>query len=118
MLLKRVAEVAGEVPKMDGVKDATMRLLLGDPDGVPHFFMREFTVAPGGHTPRHAHDYEHEVYVLGGRGEVECAGETRAIEGGMALYVPANELHQFRAAPDSDLRFLCLVPAAPFRKPA
>lgn len=116
MILKRAADVAQEIPKMDGIKDARMRLLLGEPDGMPNFFLREFTVDAGGYTPRHQHNYEHEVYIIDGAGEVECAGETAPLRAGQALFIPANSLHQFRAA-DVPLKFLCIVPAAPFRTP-
>ncbi len=113
MILKDVSEVPSEIPRMDGVKDATMRLLFGKPDSMPHFYMREFLVEPGGHTPLHSHDYEHEVYILGGTGEVECGGVVKPVAEGKAIYIPANEPHQFRNNSSEALRFLCLVPAQP-----
>ena len=55
---------------MEGAHGCTVRWLLGQSDGTPTFAMREFEVAPGGYTPRHSHDYEHEVFVLEGDGVV------------------------------------------------
>ena len=95
---------------LDGVKDVSMRVLLGGAHGMPHFSMRHFVVSPGGHTPRHEHDYEHEVVVLSGRGEAEQAGETIEIAAGDVLYVAADSIHQFRNTGDESLQFLCLVP--------
>lgn len=95
---------------MDGVKDVSMRVLLGREHGMPHFSMRHFVVAPGGHTPHHAHDYEHEVVVLAGRGEAEQAGERTEISAGDVLFVAADAVHQFRNTGDEPLQFLCLVP--------
>jgi len=95
---------------MDGVKDVAMRLMVGRDDGAPTFAMRHFTVEPGGHTPRHQHNYEHEVYVVEGEGRVECDGAFESIRGGDALLVPANALHQFANESDEPLRFLCFVP--------
>ena len=95
---------------MDGVEGVSMRVMLGREDGAPNFAMRHFAVAPGGHTPHHSHDYEHQLVILGGRGEAIDKGETRPISKGDVLYVVANEEHQFRNTGDEPLEFLCLVP--------
>ncbi len=95
---------------MDGVKDVSMRVLLGAEHGMPHFSMRHFVVEPGGHTPRHRHDYEHQVVVLAGRGEAEHAGETVTFSKHDVMYVEANAIHQFRNLGDEPMEFLCLVP--------
>ena len=50
--------------EMEGAAGCRMRCLIGPDDGAPGFTMRQFDVAPGGHTPRHSHTYEHEVFVL------------------------------------------------------
>ena len=55
---------------MEGAAGCRVRWLIGEGDKAPNFAMREFEVAPGGHTPKHFHDYEHEVYVLAGRGTI------------------------------------------------
>ncbi len=47
-----------------------MRPLITERDGAPHFAMRLFTLDPGGHTPYHSHEWEHEVYILAGSGAV------------------------------------------------
>lgn len=111
-VIKDRKDVEEKIPQMDGVKDATMRMLLGKEDGVPNFYMREFTVASGGHTPLHSHNYEHEIYILEGRGALQCGDETRPLSPGQAIYIPANSLHQFRNDSDGDLRFICLVPSS------
>ena len=53
---------------MEGAHDCRVRWLIGEKESAPTFAMREFEVSPGGHTPKHFHDYEHEVYVLAGDG--------------------------------------------------
>lgn len=95
---------------IDGVKDVSMRVLLGGEHGMPNFSMRHFVVAPGGHTPRHAHDYEHQVIVLGGCGEAEQDGVTSTIQSGDVLYVSPDLTHQFRNTGDEPMQFVCLVP--------
>jgi len=77
------------------------------PEG-PNFVMRVFTVKPGGHTPRHRHPFEHEVYVLAGRGRVDGDHEFD-IAPGDAVFVPENDLHCFVNAGGDDLKFICVV---------
>ncbi len=97
---------------MPGAEGVTMRLMVGREDGAPNFAMRIFDVEPGGCTPLHQHNYEHEVLVLEGEGEVVLPDgqTTRPVAKGDALYVPANDLHQFRASAGKRLQFLCMVP--------
>jgi quercetin dioxygenase-like cupin family protein len=110
MLIRRADEV-GPVPvQAGGAVGVTMRLLLGRGDGAPTFAMRHFTVEPGGCTPRHSHDYEHEVLVLGGRARIEQDGEFADLHPGDVVFVRPGTLHQFVNAGDGPLEFLCLVP--------
>jgi quercetin dioxygenase-like cupin family protein len=94
---------------MDGVRGASMAVMVGRGDGAPHFALRSFLVEPGGHTPRHSHDYEHEVYIVAGSGTALLEGQERHITEGDVIYVRADTEHQFRAG-DQPLRFLCIVP--------
>lgn len=109
MLIRNINEVAESTVTMDGAAGVKMALMVGRSDGAPHFALRSFRVEPGGHSPRHAHDYEHEVFVVEGSGEVLLDGEYQPLKAGDVAYVPADEEHQFRAGPNG-LRFLCLVP--------
>jgi quercetin dioxygenase-like cupin family protein len=104
-------EVAAQEMKGEGVKDVTMRLLIGPQDGAANFAMRRFTVRPGGHTPLHTHDWEHEVYVLAGAGESLSDAGPRPMKPGDFLYIPPNEKHQFKNIGPTDLEFICLIPS-------
>ena len=101
-----------ESTQIDGneVKGVSMKLLVGREDQAPNFAMRHFLVEKDGHTPRHHHPWEHEVFILSGTGEVECGGELQQIEGGDGLLIPSNDLHQFRNTGESPLELLCIVP--------
>ncbi|MHC5003769.1 MAG: cupin domain-containing protein [Planctomycetota bacterium] len=112
MLIRRAERMEGQPVAMDGAKDVQMRLMVGRDDGAPNFSMRHFTVLPGGHTPRHQHNYEHEVYVVEGRGRVEREGQLHEISAGDVLYVEPNVIHQFTNPTDAPLKFLCLVPTS------
>ena len=110
-MLIRHADPAATTPvTMAGAKDVTMQVMVGRDDNAPNFAMRHFVVAPGGHTPHHAHPYEHEVFIVEGELEAECDGETRTVTGGDVLLVPSEAVHQFRNASAAPARFLCLVP--------
>ena len=109
MLIRNINEVDESPVSMDGASGVRMALMVGRGDGAPHFALRSFRVEPDGHSPRHSHDYEHEVFVVDGGGEVLLEGEYRPLRPGDVVFVPADEEHQFRAGPQG-LRFLCLVP--------
>ena len=109
MLIRRAERMTGQPVAMEGAEKVSMRLMVGREDGAPTFSMRHFTVEPGGHTPRHAHNYEHEVVVLRGSGTAENEGELHDIAPGDVLFVEPNRVHQFRNTGDEPLEFLCLV---------
>jgi len=94
----------------EGARATTIRELITDREGAPTFAMRLFEVAPGGATPRHAHPWEHEVFVLAGKGQVNVAEGPVAIEAGDAVLISPEEEHQFANAGEQVLRFLCLIP--------
>jgi quercetin dioxygenase-like cupin family protein len=108
--LEKVEGVEGRPVAMDGATGVSKRVMIGAADGAPHFTMRVFDVEPGGHTPLHAHESEHEVYVVGGRGTIVEGDVEHPLEPGTFVFVPPGETHQFRAAPDEMLRFICVVP--------
>jgi len=93
-----------------GAAGCRMRCLIGPDDAAPSFSMRLFEVAPGGHTPKHAHAHEHEAFVLEGHGVVLEGQQEHPIQPGMAIYVPPNQLHQFRNTGAMALKFLCMIP--------
>lgn len=112
MLVRSLDPARTKPVAMDGVKDVRMEILVGRGDGAPNFSMRHFVVEPGGHTPHHAHDYEHEVVILEGEAEVTHGDEKRKIGAGSALYIEANRMHQFRNVGAGALRFICMVPVS------
>ena len=95
---------------MEGAHGCTVRWLLGQSDGTPTFAMRQFEVAPGGYTPRHSHDYEHEVFVLEGEGLVFEGDRQHRLATGDVIFVQPNEVHQFRNTGKNPMKFLCLIP--------
>ncbi len=96
--------------QQDGAAGCRIRCLIGEPDGAPSFSMRQFEVAPGGYTPKHSHGHEHEVFVLEGTGVVLEGGTEHPLRAGTAVFVPPNQVHQFRNTGSGPLKFLCLIP--------
>ena len=96
--------------RIEGAEGCRMRCLVGPEDGAPSFSMRQFEVAAGGHTPKHAHGHEHEVFVLEGTGVVLEDQTEHPIGPGTTVFVRPNEPHQFRNTGPGPLKFLCLIP--------
>jgi quercetin dioxygenase-like cupin family protein len=95
---------------MPGSQGCAIRTLVGAEQGAPNFAMRQFEVAVGGHTPRHSHPYEHEVFGLEGQAVVLEGDVSHPLRSGDVVYVRPDELHQFRNTGNTPLKFLCLVP--------
>lgn len=104
----RQDEVEGTSP--EGTNGVVFRKLIAEDIGAPNFHMRLFDVAPGGNTPKHTHDWEHEVYVVEGDGKIVLDGHEIRLEKGDAVFVEPRELHQFVNDSSSLLRMICVVP--------
>jgi quercetin dioxygenase-like cupin family protein len=103
-------EIPANEVTMEGAHACKVRWLIGEKDRAPTFAMREFEVAPGGHTPKHFHDYEHEVYVLAGAGTIVDGDKEQPLSTGDVVFVAPNDVHQFRNTGSEPMRFLCLIP--------
>lgn len=110
MKLTNYESVEEKKVEMEGAAGCRVRQLVGEKDGAPNFAMRQFTVEPGGHTPRHQHPYEHEVFVLDGQGEVYEGDTAHPLKPGDVILVKPDEVHQFKNTGDKPLKFLCLIP--------
>lgn len=102
---------AAKVFDDEQARGVTGRVLIGKLDGTSHFCMRSFEIKPGGHTPRHAHAWEHEIFFHSGEAQVYINGELLSAGPGTALYVAPDEEHQIRNAGKETLIVVCLIPA-------
>ena len=103
-------DVKLEEPAERGVKDAKLRWLISKKDGAEHFAMRLFEIQPGGYTPLHQHDWEHEVFILEGSGVTRDKNKEEPFNQGDVFFVPSMEWHQFVNTDKETLKFLCLIP--------
>jgi len=100
-----------EKVKTEGAAHVKMRILIGPDDNAPNFHMRHFEIAPGGHTPHHSHDFEHEVLILSGSGIANSEQGDYPFKAGDVIFVPAGEKHQFVNNGVRPCTFICLIPA-------
>lgn len=109
-LVKHQADVAKEEVDYPGVIGTKIQWLLRKEDGMPNFQMRRFTMEPGGMIPLHSHDWEHEVFILSGRGALLREGGETPVEADDAAYVDGTKKHGFRNTGGEDFVFLCMIP--------
>jgi quercetin dioxygenase-like cupin family protein len=84
-------------------------------DGAPVYALRMIEIEPGGHSPRHSHPYEHENFVVEGKGRVLIEGTWHDLEPGDVAFVPPNIEHQYKNAGDTTFKFLCGIPVSRLR---
>ncbi|MGC4004211.1 MAG: cupin domain-containing protein [Pirellulales bacterium] len=110
MLVTHYEQITQKPVDMPGYSGCRIRWLMGVPDGAPTFSLRQFEVAPGGQSPRHFHNYEHEIFVLEGRGEILENETPHPLAPGDIVLIKPNEIHQFKNTGQAPLKFLCVVP--------
>jgi quercetin dioxygenase-like cupin family protein len=89
-------------------KDVTRRVLFGE-DHQDGMEVRYFEVDAGGHTTLEKHEHTHLVIPIKGKGACLVGDEVLQLAIHDLVYVPSWEWHQYRAADDEALGFLCLV---------
>jgi quercetin dioxygenase-like cupin family protein len=108
MYVKKAEEIQKEPVAI--AKKTEIQWLIGEDIG-KNFYMRKFTMHPGGTMPEHYHNnYEHEQYVLKGKITLYMGGEQFQVEAGDVVYIPENVSHWYENRGDEDAEFLCLIP--------
>lgn len=92
-------------------KGVAGRVVIGKNDGANNFCLRVFEISPGGHTPKHTHAWEHEMFIHSGQGEIYGNSQWNPIQAGNAVFMPPNEEHQVRNTGSNPLILACLVPS-------
>jgi quercetin dioxygenase-like cupin family protein len=93
------------------VQGVTAKVLVGPTEGAPNFRIRYFRVEPGGCTSLDQHPHDHGVFILHGRALVLLGSDEAQVGPRDVVYVPGDEVHQFRVLGDEPLGFLCVIPA-------
>lgn len=110
MIIKNLNDVE-RVIAGEGAEKAYIRWMIGERENPPNFYLRLVEIEPGGHSPYHQHNYEHEVYVVEGEGVVvDERNKEYPISKGLAVYIPPSVKHQFRNTGKGVLSFICVIP--------
>lgn len=88
-------------------RSITRRVLFDEHD--LHCELRYFEIAPGGWSTLERHEHAHAVMILRGQGRCLVGERVHTIREHDLVCVPSKAWHQFRAADDAPLGFLCLV---------
>ncbi len=94
----------------DVAKGVGGRVAIGKADNANNFCMRVFELAKGGFTPKHTHEWEHEIFIHSGSGSLFCEGAWLPVNPGNIVFIPGNEEHQFKNVGTDPFIFICLVP--------
>jgi len=95
----------------EGAVGVKIRWVIDENDGAERFVMRHFELAPGGFSPRHDHEWEHEVFIVKGTGIVTGKDGDEAFRPGDVIFLPGGEQHQLRNTGSEPVEFICLIPA-------
>jgi quercetin dioxygenase-like cupin family protein len=95
----------------DIAKGVAARVLIGKADGADNFCMRVFELSEDGHTPKHSHNWEHEIFVYSGKGAVFSNDDLTPVEPGCSVFIPGNEEHQIKNTGNEPFVFVCIVPS-------
>ncbi|MBN2072451.1 MAG: cupin domain-containing protein [Actinobacteria bacterium] len=109
MKIKKFKDSGGRIMEDSQMSGIRFHPMLTASDGTPSFAMRVFEISPGGYTPLHEHDWEHEVYVISGSGSVVGKEKETPVEKGDFILVMPMETHQFRAGREG-MSMICAVP--------
>ena len=89
-------EAKAEEVSEAGAHGITMRTVIGEADGAPNFYMRMVSFEANAASPNHSHPWEHENFVVSGKGTLEVEGKTVELKPGDVTYVPPNADHCFQ----------------------
>ena len=90
------------------IPGVSMREVISAEDGASNFCMRVFEVEPGSSTNPHSHWWEHEVFVVSGRGLVVGEQRETQIGEGSVIFIAPEEHHYFVNNGNETLKYVLL----------
>jgi len=110
MYLEHISSIDAVTLTAPGAANTAKQILIGPEQGWQGWVMRLFTLGPDGHSPRHAHEWPHIVYVRDGEGTIYVDGRDYPVEAGHVACIPGNTEHQFTNRGTAEFSFICIVP--------
>lgn len=92
------------------IEGVSRRDVITADDGAPLVSMQVIEISPHTSTPSHYHPWEHEIFIVSGKGIVAGEHGSTPIDEGKIIFIPANEPHCFVNTATDTLRFLCVEP--------
>jgi quercetin dioxygenase-like cupin family protein len=99
------------VPHVGLVGD-TYTILLSGKDTTGRYCLIDMFVPPGGGPPPHRHDFEETFTLLEGQLDFIFRGDTKVVQAGDTVHIPANSPHQFHNSSSQPARMLCICAPA------
>lgn len=90
----------------------TMRRVISEVDGSETAVMDVFEIAPKGETAYHDHPWEHQVFVIAGRGQLRDSHGDHDFRDGDVIYIRPDEPHAFRNTGAEPVKLVCVIPKA------
>ena len=112
MTVGHIDDLAGKLLTGQDLRGVSRKIPISPLEGWRDHVLRVFEIAPGGHTPRHGHDWFHVNYILSGEGILVMDGVDHPVRSGSYAFVPAGVEHQFRNPGTTPFVFICVVPEA------
>ena len=92
------------------VEGVSRRDVLTADDGVPLVGMNIMEITTHAATPTHYHPWEHEIFIVSGKGMVVGEHGSTPIAEGNVIFIPANETHCFVNTSTETLRYVSVEP--------
>jgi len=105
-----IDEIPEESINRQYMENVSIRYLVVEEFGAPNFEMRYFELQQGAKTSFDTHAYEHEVFVLRGKGRLIVNGKEYVLRPNDALLIEPWEEHQLFQEGNEPFGFLCIVP--------
>ncbi|MCD6370263.1 MAG: cupin domain-containing protein [Thermoplasmata archaeon] len=101
-----------EMKGMDGqhTKGVWIQWLIREEQGAENYALRLFTLEPGGTIPKHQHPWEHEIFVLEGKGIIGAGDREIEVSAGNFAYIEPDIPHWYRNTGEVVWKFLCIIP--------
>ena len=96
--------------KNETMPGVSLRWMLSRENGAPNFEMRYIEIKQGYNSFGDPHEFEHEVYVLHGKGRIEGKDQTVDIAPGDAILILPGEKHRFFSTGNQPLAIICIIP--------
>lgn len=107
----RLVKVVRESEGRNYIQETCRATILLSPDNVAarHMDLGILYLEPHSKTLPNAHPQSEEMfYIIKGKGTITVEDETKNIEAGAAIYIPANVVHHFENTQDEQMVFVLM----------